>query len=455
MAGKYLAYSEYKVSGSEWIGKVPTHWLVSKLKFYANQIVDGAHFTPTYVDEGVPFLRVTDVQSTFIDRSNIKFIPRAEHDELIKRCKPKRGDILLSKNGSIGIPKIVDWDWEFSVFVSLCLIKLKSTLDVRFVSYFFKSSEIKGQIYGQIKQSTVINLHLDKIENIELALPLLEEQEIISNFLDYETAKIDILIEKQQYLIKLLKEKRQAVISHAVTKGLNPSAPMRDSGVEWLGIVPEHWVVTRAKNLFDFVTSGSRGWAEYYSENGSLFFRIANLTRDTIEPKLESIQFVSPPMESVGLRAKIKKEDLLISITADLGSVCVADDGIAGGYVSQHVSLCRPNKQVVSSRWLAYCILSDLAKEQLLGAGYGGTKIQLSLEDVRELWLVQPGSTEQTEIADFIDTKLIKFSKLMSRADDQILLLQERLTTLISAAVTGKVDVRDWQSPDSPKPSVA
>ena len=236
------------------------------------------------------------------------------------------------------------------------------------------------------------------------------------------------------------------MISHAVTKGLNPKAPMKDSGVEWLGEVPTHWVVTRAKFLFDFVTSGSRGWAEYYSDEGELFFRITNLTRDTIFPKLESIQNVSPPCGSEGERSRIKLNDLLISITADLGSVCVANAEIEKGYVSQHVALCRPNLTVSSSDWIGFYILSDVSKEQLIGSGYGGTKVQLSLEDIRELVVLLPTKTEQPEIAKYITNKMARFSKLVEIASVQIEYLQERRTALISAAVTGKIDVRDWQA---------
>ena len=253
------------------------------------------------------------------------------------------------------------------------------------------------------------------------------------------------MIEKQQGLIALLKEKRQAVISHAVTKGLNPNAPMKDSGVEWLGDVPEHWVVTKAKFLFDFITSGSRGWAEYYSDEGELFFRIANLTRDTIYPKLESIQNVSPPNGSEGERSRIKLNDILISITADLGSVCVANAEVENGYVSQHVALCRPNSKVNSPEWLGFYVLSDIAKEQLIGSGYGGTKVQLSLEDIRELVVLLPTETEQPEIAKHITDKMARFSRLVEVANAQIEYLQERRTALISAAVTGKIDVRDWR----------
>ncbi len=313
-------------------------------------------------------------------------------------------------------------------------------IEFRFMKYALNCADfhlyISGSTRDKLNQSDMNEIYIRSCE--------LFEQQQIANFLDHETAKIDTLIEKQQQLIKLLKEKRQAVISHAVTKGLNPNAPMRDSGVEWLGEVPEHWIITRAKFLFDFVTSGSRGWAEYYSDEGFLFFRITNLTRDTIEPKLESIQNVMPPSRSEGERSKIKKNDLLISITADLGSVCVANDEIADGYVSQHVSLCRPNGNVASSRWLGFYILSDIAKEQLIGSGYGGTKIQLSLEDIRELWVVQPSRKDQIEVAKYIESQLEVFSKLIVRAEKQIILLKERRTALISAAVTGKIDVRNY-----------
>lgn len=280
------------------------------------------------------------------------------------------------------------------------------------------------------------------------AFPPPDEQAKIAAFLDHETARIDALIEKQERLIELLEEKRQAVISHAVTKGLDPNAPMRPSGIDWLGDVPAHWEERRAKLLFEFVTSGSRGWAEYYTDEGYLFFRIANLTRDTIEPKLGSIQCVSPPSGREGERAQIRKKDLLISITADLGSVCVANQDITGGFVSQHVALCRPNSQVNSSRWLAYAILSGPSKEQLIGAGYGGTKIQLSLQDINDLWIPCPPKREQSEIASFLDRVLEKHAGLITKAQNAIDLLKERRTALISEAVTGKIDLRDWQPPE-------
>ena len=165
----------------------------------------------------MPFLRVTDVQSKVIDKSSIKYIPVQEHEDLIKRCNPEVGDLLLSKNGTIGIPKVIDWDWEFSIFVSLCLIKLNSKIDVHYAYYYFLTHEIKEQIFGLIKQSTVINLHLDKIEKLVFSLPPMKEQKEIVEHLNSVLEVYALQVSKAEQINDLLKERRTALISTAVT----------------------------------------------------------------------------------------------------------------------------------------------------------------------------------------------------------------------------------------------
>tara|TARA_R110000851_G_scaffold210486_3_gene363005 strand:- start:33806 stop:35254 length:1449 start_codon:yes stop_codon:yes gene_type:complete len=457
-SSKYQAYPEYKHSGVEWVGDIPVDWLVTRLKYVAS-IFGRIGFRGYTVNdivvegEGAIVLSPSNVvgdKFTLATKSFLSWHKYYESPEIMV----EKNDLLLVKTGSTyGKSTIVsDVDFPMTINPQMALIK-NTTIDSRFLSYLFNSSLIKAKIDVNNTGSGMPTMTQENINNFPIPRPNNTLDIQIANFLDHETAKIDTLIDKQQQLIKLLKEKRQAVISHAVTKGLNAQAPMKYSGVEWLGEVPVHWVVKRNKHLMEFVTSGSRGWAEYYSDDGQLFFRIANLTRDTIEPKLESIQNVKPPMGAEGERSKIQSGDLLISITADLGSVCVADDSIAGGFVSQHVSLCRPNSLVISSRWLAYFVLSDAAKEQFIGSGYGGTKIQLSLEDIRELNIAYPPVHEQEEIALYIDTKLEKFELLMNRAESQVNLLQERRTALISAAVTGKIDVRHFTVKDGQAPA--
>ncbi len=210
--------AKMKDSGVEWLGEIPEHWGTSRLKYVTNQIIDGAHFTPTYVSEGVPFLRVTDLHNDAIDRNKLKYIPVDEHNELTKRCKPEKGDLLLSKNGTIGITKIIDWEWEFSIFVSLCLIKFKkSKLKAEIFSYIFQSTVIEEQLFHSSKKTSVTNLHLDKIKELYFIIPPIDEQKNIISFLDCETKKIDCLIKRCNKAINLSKERRTALISAAVT----------------------------------------------------------------------------------------------------------------------------------------------------------------------------------------------------------------------------------------------
>jgi restriction endonuclease S subunit len=206
-----------KDSGVEWLGEIPSHWDVKKLKYVTRKINDGTHITPTYVDEGIPFLRVTDIQTDEIDLENVKRIPESEHNELYKRCNPEKGDLLLSKNGTIGITKVVDWDYPFSIFVSLCLIKFTEQIDPYFFSYFFQSDIVNEQIFSSGKTTSVTNLHLDKIRELIIIVPSKTEQQKLINWLDIETKKISDLVDLTSKQIDLLQEYRTALISAAVT----------------------------------------------------------------------------------------------------------------------------------------------------------------------------------------------------------------------------------------------
>ncbi|MFC0280570.1 restriction endonuclease subunit S [Falsigemmobacter intermedius] len=209
--------AKLKPSGIDWLGDVPEGWEVIRLSRMTSQIVDGAHFTPTYVSEGVPFLRVTDISRGFPDLETVARIPLEEHLELIKRCHPRKGDLLLSKNGTVGVPMVITWDWDFSIFVSLCLIRLNRELSAEFAKYVFLSKQIEMQIEADKKQSTVINLHLEKIAGFMFPCPSLPEQEEVVQFLDRVTQKFDSLSNAAVAAISLLQERRSALISAAVT----------------------------------------------------------------------------------------------------------------------------------------------------------------------------------------------------------------------------------------------
>ncbi|WP_405350443.1 restriction endonuclease subunit S [Nonlabens sp. Asnod3-H03] len=162
------------------LGLIPREWEVEELGVLTSKVVDGTHFTPTYTENGVPFLRVTDVQTNKIDFEKIKYVSKVEHNELIKRCHPERGDILYSKNGTIGIPKLVDWDWEFSIFVSLALIKpKKEIIQSEYLLQLLPEEIIWKQIRQRAKQGTVTNLHLEEIREFLIPLPNKIEQQAI------------------------------------------------------------------------------------------------------------------------------------------------------------------------------------------------------------------------------------------------------------------------------------
>ena len=421
----FKSYPEYKDSGVDWLGDVPAHWDVLPLKYLA-MICNGRDYKDVeQLDGPYPVLG-----------SGGEFA-RASH------YLYEGQSVLLGRKGTVDKPLFVQG--RFWTVDTMFYTAVFGSTDPRFL--FYCSLPIPFQYYST--NTALPSMTQEALGNHVLAAPDRVEQSLIARFLDHETAKIDALIAEQQRLIELLQEKRQAVISHAVTKGLNPDAPMKDSGVEWLGEVPAHWDISQSKHLFQYVTSGSRGWAEYYSETGPLFFRIANLHRNSIEPKTgpEHIQRVLPPIGSEGTRAQVKEGDILISITADLGSVCVANANVAGAYVSQHVALARPNARV-NSRWLAYVVSSTVGREQLLGAGYGGTKIQLSLDDIKTFIVPLPPNDEQYLISKFLDAETRKLDLLTAEHHHFEQLLQERRSALISAAVTGKIDVRDWQPPE-------
>lgn len=214
--------AEMKDSGIDWIGEIPKEWEIKPLKYLTSLIIDGTHNTPTYVDEGIPFLRVTDITSTNgidrpIDLNTVARISQEEHNFLIKRCNPQKGDILVSKNGTIGVPKVIDWEWNFSIFVSLCLIKVKNELLNKFLFYYFKSELVNTEIAFGGKTNTITNLHLEKIANFRIPVPPIQEQEAIVDYLDKKCTQIDDLITDKQKQIEKMENYKKSLIYEYVT----------------------------------------------------------------------------------------------------------------------------------------------------------------------------------------------------------------------------------------------
>ena len=209
-----------KDSGVDWIGEIPEHWEVRKLKSLSKKIVDGTHFTPNYIDEGIPFLRVTDLtnmQSGVIQWEKVNRISVEEHKSLIKRAFGEKGDVLLSKNGTIGLTKVIDWDEEFSFFVSLCLIKLRKEINPHYFTYFFNSPLVDEQLNFGSSRTSVTNLHLEKIKVLLIVLPPINEQDKIIKAIDELTNPIAKAISIKEQEIEKLKEYKTVLIDQVVT----------------------------------------------------------------------------------------------------------------------------------------------------------------------------------------------------------------------------------------------
>lgn len=219
---KGLKNFKKKKTRADFIGEIPEHYRLHKLKHITHQITDGAHHTPNYLDkkyeDSVPFLRVTDLHKKDINLANTKYISKEEHFELIKRCKPEKNDLLLSKNGTIGVTKIVDWDYEFSVFVSVAVIKPDSKhINTEYLNYYFKSEIMAYQMQQGSKQITVTNLHLDKIREFFIVTPPIKEQIILVENMKKAEKLMLGTISNIKSQIKTLKNYRKSLIHECVT----------------------------------------------------------------------------------------------------------------------------------------------------------------------------------------------------------------------------------------------
>lgn len=249
---------------------------------------------------------------------------------------------------------------------------------------------------------------------------------------------IDALITEQQRLIELLKEKRQSVIFHAVTKGLNPNAPMKDSGIEWLGKVPEHWMIKRLKNISPFITVGIVvNPSDYVSEEGLPFIYGGDISEGRINT--QNCRRINATDSDKNSKTRLESGDLLTVRVGAPGITAIVTKECEGGNCAS-VMLIR--KRDFESRWLCYVMNSRMVRYQVEIVQYGAAQEQFNISHAVNFWIATPKLDEQKGIAAFLDDETAKLDTLTTEAKTAITLLQERRTALISAAVTGKIDVR-------------
>lgn len=434
---KYQKYAEYQDSGIEWLGDIPKHWQTVSLKMLID-VRDGTHDTPPYVEPNFntyPLVTSKDVTGGRVDLSNCKHISELDYSNIIKRSGVSKGDILMPMIGTVGSPVLVEDKFEIAI-KNLALFKTSignEKLDSKFLFYFLNSTECETQFSLEGKGGVQNFVSLGTLRNLVLPLTKTSEQIKIANFLDHETTKIDHLIEKQQQLIELLKEKRQAVISHAVTKGLNPNVAMKDSGVEWLGEVPEHWNVKKLKYIVDLV-------GEKVESSNKQYVGMENISSKS------GVFLQTEGILPEGISNTFNKGDILFGKLRPYLAKCWLAD-FSGICSSEFLVLRSKNK--LSPIFLNLFLLTDQFIDQVNSSTYGSKMPRANWEFIGDLPIPIPVPDEQSsiDIANFLERQTQKYDSLIIKVSQQIALMQERRTALISAAVTGKIDVRHWQSP--------
>lgn len=444
---RYQAYSEYKDSGVEWLGEIPVSWIALSVK-RMSEIFNGA--TPksgerTYWDGDISWVTPADLGKTNLPyiSEGARSITPSGYESCGTSLVPE-GTIVLSSRAPIGTLGIAA--------KKLCTNQGCKSLVVekqhnsKYLYYVLLSSTAQLNLLG--RGTTFLELSSDALGSYKIGMPSKAEQEVIANFLDHETAKIDTLIEKQQQLIKLLKEKRQAVISHAVTKGLDPNAPMRDSGVEWLGEVPEHWAVWKFSHIAPIITCGVASTPTYVEEEEGMPFLSAQNVRGN-KLSLHKYNYIPHELhEQLTRYRRPERGDLLVTrVGAGIGDACIVDTEME---FSIYVSLThiRVIPSIAVNRFIMYFFGSDYCKFlNYQGTVTGGGVGNLNVQNVVRYKIPLPNLEEQNHIVRFLDAQGEKFEELIGKAEEAIALAKERRTALISAAVTGKIDVRQWQAP--------
>lgn len=425
---RYKAYPEYRESKVKWLGKIPEHWQIKDLKYIANIYPSNVDKKSVIDQEKVMLCNYTDVYYNDVITNEIEFMVATATGDQKEKFTLKAGDTLITKDSEspedIAISAYVKNDLP-NVLCGYHLALVRPFLHTSgaFIKRLFDSNYIKSVVATRANGLTRYGLSQYAIDNLIIATPCKIEQQKIADFLDYETSKIDQLINKQKALIELLKEKRQALISQAVTKGLNPHVKMKDSGIEWLGKVPEHWKLIKLSYVLKLQSGNT-------------------ITSDSIEFEGEY-----PVYGGNGLRGYTETyncEGIYILIGRQ-GALC-GNINIAKGkfFASEHALVVYPLQKIDTDYISNLLGFMNLGQYSVSAAQPG-----ISVERINLLPLLLPPLAEQIEIADYVNKEILKIKKLIEKATKAVNLLQERRTALISAAVTGKIDVRDWQSPNA------
>ena len=432
-------YEKYKDSGIAWLGEVPEHWNVKRLKFLGD-IILGLTYSPeniTNEDNGTLVLRSSNIQNGKLVFEDNVFV----NSDIPQKMITTEQDILIcSRNGSrslIGKCALIEkygLNQTFRAFMTVYRTPYR-----KFVYYALNSEIFKSQL-GLFLTSTINQLTTQVLGNFNIAFPPRDEQTAIAHYLDTKLGEIDALIDKQQTLLAKLAERRTATITAAVTRGLNPNAPMKNSGVEWLGDVLAHWDVSPFKLVMNSIID-YRGKTPEKTNSGVFLITARNIKNGIIDYTLSQEFIDEDNYEEVMRRGLPKLGQVLMTTEAPLGEVAQIDRTDVA--LAQRVLKFDGKKDKLDNRFLKYFILSKAFQASLYKFATGSTALGIKSERLSYLKSLLPPITEQTAIADYLDQETAKIDRLCETVNQTIGRLKEYRTALITQAVTGKIKVTD------------
>jgi len=425
-------YPKYKDSGINWLGEIPEHWEVKKLKYIGKSIM-GIIYSPSEIvinpEQGILVLRASNIQNGKLSLLDNVYVNKEIDDKL----KTEVGDILIcSRSGSIdliGKNILIDEKSKGNTFGAFMLIF--RTILFPFVYHYLNSQVFKGQI-GLFQTVTINQLTINVLNNFMLAVSPVKEQNAIANYLNQKTNQIDTFIKKKQTQIDLLKEYRKAIINEAIAKGLNPNVKMKDSGIEWLGKIPEHWEITQLKYQTQFI-NGAAFKPIDWSNHGIPIIRIENLNGG------DNFNFFNGQID---IKYYVNKGDLLFAWSGNKGTsfgpFIWERDGLH--YLNQHIF--RLEDYSFHKKYFYWLLKAVTSYVEYKTHGIIGL-VHITKQELGNIKILSISSPEQQAISNYLDQKTSQIDDSIEKLENQIHLLQQYRTSLISEVVTGKIDIRD------------
>jgi type I restriction enzyme S subunit len=440
--GNYQGYQKYQDSGVEWLGDIPEHWEAVGLTKYLQSLVDYRGKTPEKTKDGIFLVTAKNIKNGIIDYSlSQEFIKEDEYDEIMRRGKPEIGDVLLTTEAPLGEVANVD---NTNIALAQRVIKMRGKIGVLynyFLKYWILGASFSQNIQSLCTGSTALGIKASKLCLLKVVLPPLNEQEKIAQFLDYKTKQIDELIKKKETLIEKLDEKRTAIISHAVTKGLDSSVPIKDSGVEWLGDIPKHWEVKRLRYIGSCQNGISKG-ADYFGF-GYPFVNYTDVYANIELPKTVSGLANSTDMDRINY--SVQKGDIFFTRTSEtieeIGITSTCFNSINNATFSGFLIRVRPFPNLLFTGFSKYYFRCQLHRLFFVKEMNLVTRASLSQELLKRLPVLLPTIEEQKQISKHLDQKTAQIDQQKAKIKQAIELLKEYRTSLITNAVTGKIDV--------------